>query len=362
MVVLEICEIVSFYGGNFIECLKSLEKQLCKLGENNRVIYAFPLEAKEIGWVKDLGRDGSVFYFNRCRPQYMVDLLKLCSKNHVDIVHLHFSGVVNTLLLQLFSHVKILVHHHNTIDPLPPLKKYIYKIASYRVSKFIGCSHYVMETMLENGFAKEKCMYVTNCIDFKRLDIVHDSNVLSNGKSNLLIFGTDFYRKGVDLVLKALSSIAEKYNLCLQIISHNPKTAEENVKSVLGYFPNWCEINPPVKYIADYYRASEVFLSPSRAEGLSTAVIEAIYCGCLIIKSNVSSMEYGFDNEDIVTVNLDEMDIRNHIESMLNLTSEKKYNIINLFKSQVETMFSSEKWAKEISDLYESTLNNRKDI
>ena len=290
MVVLEVCEVVSYYGGNFVECLKSLDRQIRNSGENNRMFYAFPLEAKEIDWVKELGRDGDVSYYSRRRPQYMVDLLNLCSKNHVDIVHLHFCGVVNTLLLQLFSHVKIVVHYHNTIDKLPWFKRFVYQISSFRVSKFIGCSHYVMETMLDNGFSKEKCMFVTNCIDFKRLDVIQDPDVLANDKFNLLIFGTDFYRKGVDLTLKALSPIAEKYNLCLQIISHNQESAEKDVISVMGYLPDWCEINAPVNNIADYYRASEIFLSPSRAEGLSTAVIEAMFCGGPVIKSNLMSL------------------------------------------------------------------------
>ena len=73
MVVLEVCEVVSYYGGNFVECLKSLDRQIRNSGENNRMFYAFPLEAKEIDWVKELGRDGDVSYYSRRRPQYMED-------------------------------------------------------------------------------------------------------------------------------------------------------------------------------------------------------------------------------------------------------------------------------------------------
>lgn len=356
MVVLEVCEIVSFYGGNFIECLKSLDKHICDSGDKNKMLYAFPQEAKEIGWVKELGCEGCVLYFNRRRPQYMVDLLKLCKKNHVDIVHLHFCGVTNTLLLQLFSHVKIVVHYHNTINPLPLLKRLIYKVASYRISKFIGCSHYVMETMLENGFAKEKCMYVTNCIDFKRLDVVHNSNVLSNGKANLLIFGTDFYRKGVDLVLKALSSIAEKYNLCLHIFSHNQKSAEENVKSVMGYFPNWCEIKTPVDNIADYYRASVAFLSPSREEGFCTAALEALYCGCFVIKSDFPAMIHHLQNENKLICKLDVDDLQRRIEEVVQMDSATRSEMLQLFKEQISERYSCNKWSSKVYNLYKTLI------
>ena len=135
--------------------------------------------------------------------------------------------------------------------------------------------------------------YITNCIDFQRLDQKGDMPLTINtDNNNLLILGTDFFRKGVDIALKAIEPIADKHNICLQIVSHYPEITEQKVKESLGYQPSWVAVLLTTELVGDNYRQSQLFLSPSRNEGLSYAIPEAIYCGCLPIKSDIPSLTY----------------------------------------------------------------------
>lgn len=114
---------------------------------------------------------------------------------------------------------------------------------------------------------------------------------------------------------------------------------------------------PPTDNIGDYYRAADIFLSPSRAEGLSYAIIESMYCSCLVLKSDVPSMMYGFCDENSITLPLDVKQWRKKIEQLLGEDKESRNAITEKYKSQVVKECDVNNWGNAVLNVYMEICN-----
>ncbi len=350
MIIAEVCNYAPDYAGNFMVSLKSLEKAALEQDESNEMIYVFPSSAREKKWVFDLKNKNKVFFISDGRIKGNLELLKICKDNHVDIIHTHFYGLITGCLVGWFTKTKVVHHFHNTWDKQSLFKHYLSLFLSTSVDKLVGCSKAVFDTLMDAGFPSKKASYITNRIDFNRLDMSNNPNPFSNEKNNILILGTDFYRKGVDCALNAIKPIAEKYNLCLQIVTHTHQETKDLVEKVMGKLPQWVNICNPTETIGDYYRASKIFLSPSEAEGFCYAVHEAIYCNCMVLKTDIPAMTYGLQHEDVITLSKREELGMRIIDFMENENSYKRE--ISFLKEQVVAEYGIEKWGREMFEEY----------
>jgi len=99
--------------------------------------------------------------------------------------------------------------------------------------------------------------------------------------------------KGVDVAVKAFTLLKDK-QIFLHIFGDGPlrswleRFIEENDLSnkvfLHGVKPN--------ELVLEYMRACDAFIMPSRREGLSSAILEALSCGMPIIASNVGGNKY----------------------------------------------------------------------
>ena len=103
------------------------------------------------------------------------------------------------------------------------------------------------------------------------------------------MFGFDYYRKGVDIVLDAFDKLTDKYNnIQLGIVfAANKESGLANIKNRFGEIPSWLTVLPPSENISEYYAESRAFISASREEGFCYAIAEAAYCCCQSIISNI---------------------------------------------------------------------------
>lgn len=357
MIIAEVCNYAPDYGGNFIASLKSMERFAKKESNNNEVIYVFPRSAKDKEWVTKLQIDHKVFFIPNGKVKGSLFLLRLCYNEKISILHLHFYGLSTGLLAGCFSKASVVHHFHNTWDEKNRFKALLLRCFSLPTKKLVGCSKAVYDTLIEAGFSKSKTTYITNCIDFSRLDSIKVQTPYHNNKNNILILGSDFYRKGVDNALKALEDIQDKYQIQLNIISHHVDDTKGLVKKVLGadIMPEWVSVLEPVENIGDLYRASTIFLSPSLAEGLCYAVPEALYCGCMVLKNDIPSLTYDLEGESMITLdNLNEL--RSRIVVLFEYKT-KYIDILDSLKVQVKEKYDIDKWGKAVFSLYKDILD-----
>lgn len=297
--VLQIMDFAAPYKGNFIPSIQSLGKRINQ--DEGRLIYLLPLSSKALDWVKELKEGGESVYFidnsffsKRIKYRNIKLIKEIIKKEQINIIHTHFLAYNYTLfLIKIFftRNIYIIGHFHNTF--LPP-KNILYKfrilIVSSTYSLIIGVSPSVSESVIKAGIKAYKVICIPNAIDFTRLDNYKKIKLAENvNQKVLLIFGWPFQRKGVDIVLEALRQLNEENsNIILAIsLAGGNEIFEKEIIKQLGNMPSWIKILKPINSVASYYNASDIFISAGREEGMNYSVMEAAYCRCSIIASEI---------------------------------------------------------------------------
>ena len=347
------------YEGNFIPSLRLLEEKLLLLGQSTS--YLFPKEAKQFQWISSIQNRGRPVYLYQDNLIERIMLIHtIIKKEKVGIIHLHFGDNKTHFCIQIikFLHpiVKIVLHHHNHFRNPKSRIKAIFKNYIYKADMHIGVSQSVTEK-LPAGLKTNNKITIKNAIYFPRLDeyqiVTHkDLNVRENSHL-LLIFGGHYLTKGVDLAIEALAPIAEQENIILIIVcSVRKDVAVQLIECQFGPMPRWIRLMDARSDIASYYKAVDIFLSPSREEGFCYAVVEAAYCKNQIIASNVpgqNSLKIPHTREfDIGDIEL----FRKHILQCIHMQADELKNIQLEQKTYVQEVFRIDNWVSEVITAY----------
>ena len=281
--ILQVCAYAAPYPGNFINSLKKLADRNLKKGYNT--IFAFPITAQKIDWCRDLEREYKIYYLplNKARiyfKTYSV-LKQIFQENDIEIAHSHFELYDIPTKVCAPKNTKVFWHLHDALDLIYSKSKIFHKLlwkAQYRYFgkkvKLLSVSEKGKKFAISLGFDKKNAFFVPNGIDTDRIRVRN----ISSKDIDYLMFGWDYYRKGVDILESVL-----KNNFCERnfvVINSDEKKIEFSNGSKLNF-------ESPVSDVSQLYSNTKVFLHISRQEGLSYALLEAIYSGCLVICSDI---------------------------------------------------------------------------
>lgn len=94
--------------------------------------------------------------------------------------------------------------------------------------------------------------------------------------------------KGLDLLLEAFRLVSSSHrNLKLLVVGSGPSSAEVEGRSRSLGIREHCIFEPATDQVADWIRAIDIFVLPSRSEALSNSLMEAMACGCAAVASRV---------------------------------------------------------------------------
>lgn len=278
------------YEGNFIPSLRMLNEDLKAQGIVS--VLFLPKEVRHNDWITRLCWCEEVVFFDGNFAKDAPLIASVIKRYNVRFIHTHFAESKHILALKLAMLLAAkqipIVEHQHTQFPVPknPLKRTL-KFAILRNNYMLGCGKSVAEGLASSGI-RNPVDYVDNALDFERLK---NSGHAPKGQT-LLMFGYNSHIKGVDLAMLACRELIKEFpNLRLQVcVAVNMDAARNSAVELLGSIPDWLQFLPPTQTIADYYRNATVFLSPSRQEGLCYSVIEAAYCGCAVIGSDIDGI------------------------------------------------------------------------
>ncbi|MFI3326693.1 MAG: glycosyltransferase family 4 protein [Clostridia bacterium] len=290
MNVLIITDYAAPYEGNFMQSLKSLDN---RVSQNGKMVYLFPEKSKDFDWVSEFTKIHKVYFFTTETKDIVKTIKDINNKENIGIMYSHFALFKTQQAIKrvrLFNRkIKLVQHFHNHYFNV---KNPIYKWC-FNGDLNIGCSKSVGESL-----PYKNSTYVDNAIDFERLKVA-DSNFEFQQKDKIQItmFGFDYKRKGVDLAIKAIEPLVNKLNLHLNIVL---SVGEENIKNLIikefEKVPCWVTILKPRTDIATYFNKTQIFISPSREEGLCYSVLEAAFCGCILVTSKITGIPYHIPN------------------------------------------------------------------
>ena len=353
--VLHVIDYAAPYEGNFISSLKELNKKMLK--NNIKIIYLLPLRAKKnkaSTWYIPMTEQGYQVYFMHKNILKNIKLIKNIIKQHnITIIHSHFNSFNNNISIYFANIFKKILHIHHfhcqvTVDSK---FKTIIKRVIWKKSILIGVSESVTET-LKSVFPKNNCITVENAVFFERLDEKQYIEKMDLASLKCLMFGYNFEIKGVDLAVQAISELRNKYLIDLFIVfTTNADIIVQKIKGILGYLPEWIHFLTPRNDIGSYYNAADIFISPSRSEGLPYVLIEAAYLKKVVVASNCTG-QYQKNIPNIFwfkTENLKDFinTLSKAIESKDNLKNELEIN-----SEYVKRYYDLNNWSDKIIDIY----------
>lgn len=353
MTILQVCAYAAPYEGNFIKSLKALGEVYEKKGD--KMIYAFPESAKNISWCKELEKQTDVYYLPLAKARIKAKtytLLKEIYSKYKDlkIIHSHFELYDVPVVLTAPQNTKVFWHLHDALQGYTGIKnRLVHKVQyglCHKNAILLSVSQKHMEYVLEKGFPKKNARYIPNGLDINRIELV--STPLEKREFDFLIFGWEFERKGVDLCVEAVKKIDHNLKVAVVGSTNTENIIRERYGEVSGL-----EIIEPVADINELYKKSKCFLHISRAEGLSYALLEAVYAGLQVICSDINENRFA---EKFPTVEMVASEnIVQIAEKMEDVLNGKVYSEEMIEKSRniIDEEYSISCWVKNMLKQYE---------
>ena len=279
-------------GGSFIPSLKALETEFKK--REMSMIFVFPKMGENLSWAKQfpdaIWIDNDFFLKRKLSIKYIKQLYSIIRKYKITHVVTNFIGYnVNVWIIKKLSKLPCLQVVHNTFHQLSPnrVKCYIkQQLLEQTYDTFIGVSEWVATSMKSNGLNPLKITWVKNAVDFNRLTKSEKLN-LKKEDNEIIVFmmGWPYFVKGVDVAIRAIRHLrASGYNAVLVTPHHNIKN---ELMNDLGEIPNFVRFVDAREDVATYMNNADVFLSASREEGCPYANVEATFCNCIVMNSDI---------------------------------------------------------------------------
>ncbi|PYS38032.1 MAG: hypothetical protein DMG14_19190 [Acidobacteria bacterium] len=223
-----------------------------------------------------------------------------------------------------------------------------------RRARFIACSSESRDQLRAIPISKGNLHLLPNPVDLKRFcpaDAVRRKELrqgLNLTGPVVLFVGRLVSVKGLDRLWKAWPEVRQKYpDALLVVVGDGPeRTALKKQCPTGARLEGACDPVP-------YYQAAELFVLPSRSEGMSLALLEAMACGLPVVATDVSgSKELVTDGETgWIVENTD--DPRPLVEGLFRgLLAGVREELGPKARAQVETSYGLDQWMTTVLKLY----------
>lgn len=250
-----ICDYCADYGGNFLASFNFLANRLLSRGV--RVYFVFPKEAQGKNWEIDLSKF-NVIYCSFDNTNIVNVVSHHLNNDDYAIIHLNFlSSLILTKFKKIIGdHVKYVFHQHMAVNfgLKQVIKGTVLRLCAPKKVAYIGVSPEVYRDV-KREVGKRKSYLVLNAIDVKRLKLLPNTD-----SSDVLIFGTAFMQKGVDLAIKAIQNTILAKKCKLLVVTHDEKKARQLIQEQYGGLPKFVKLLPPVQNVEELYQKNISFL------------------------------------------------------------------------------------------------------
>ncbi|MDW0116303.1 glycosyltransferase [Sporosarcina thermotolerans] len=208
-----------------------------------------------------------------------------------------FSALIALFKTFLPRKTKLVIRENNTPSEsiseskYPLVWKIVYNTIFKKVDKIICQSDYMVEDFKnEFGFDESKLIRIYNPVDIemvRQMSMQDPSPFGKEGYKNVVVVGKMMPQKGIDILLNSVAKNKNKLKNVKIWILGNGKYFRDYVKlsENLGItnYVNFVgrQANPFI-----WMKNADLFLLPSRYEGLPNVVLEAIACGCPVVSTS----------------------------------------------------------------------------
>ena len=251
-----------------------------------------------VNFIKSWNKEG----FLKSRFSYLLifvtsffSLFSILKKKKPDFLIIHLITSLPIILFSIFNFKTKLILHIAGHPKMTPLRKFIWKAASNKITKIICPSEELREYFLENRiFDYHKMIVVQDPhLLIKKINILQKEKFLDeffDGKKILISIGRLTKQKNYPFLIHNFNKLATEYNdIKLLIIGDGEmRVTLEKLISKLG-IQNKIKLTDRKQNIYKYLKKSDYYISTSVWEGSSLAMIDAAYSGVPILCSNCPS-------------------------------------------------------------------------
>jgi glycosyltransferase involved in cell wall biosynthesis len=241
-----------------------------------------------------------------------------------------------------------------------PKRQLIYpekRLAQYEHGTFIAISIAVLRAWIRSGIPESRIRVIYNA----QPPIETVKNVQRNNTIVKLLFvGRLEKRKGVDLLIEAMSGVKNK-NWILSIIGEGSKKEDlirfakrKGLMAMITFYGFRKDVNK-------FYRSHDILIVPSLNEPFGRVIIEGMSYGIAVIASDNGGIPEIIDNgkDGILFTNNDAVQLRNAVEDLISDPDRRKH--IGLKgREKVKTKFSEDRFGKKLMAVYRDLLKNNK--
>jgi glycosyltransferase involved in cell wall biosynthesis len=286
------------YLGNFMSSELALAEAVrAQLGLGTHFVLAHGAEGQP--WLAQLDAAGATWsILPKERGAWRAHLDRVAAEHHAAIVHSHFTyadlqaaGTATAAGVPCVWHVRTGFTGYPLRQRVKDLLK-LRVVARRRVDRIVTVSQWLSDLAARRGAPRGRIETVPNAIVSERFADPPDRAAarerfgLDADAEVVLCLGWWPGIKGVDVFLDALQAIADRHPRLNALL-----VGEQEMGSFLAERmperPAWLRTSGFVDDSAWLFAAADVFVSPSRAEGQSSAVGEALACGLPVVMSDI---------------------------------------------------------------------------
>ena len=219
----------------------------------------------------------------------------------------------------------------------------------------VAVSSEVERELIEYGFAPEQIVRIPNGVDttFFQRSLPFPKQEITK----FILIGRRHPQKGIDTALHAAKILHDKgldnqfeidmYGADYTEYDYLKMAKELGITNIVKFLPNQ-------KDIISVYQSAHCFLLPSRGEGLSNALLEAMSMGLPVIATSVSgTIDVVEDREDGILVPPDEPE--KLANAMIEIIKGPDFaqSLGKNARQKVESAFSLKNIARQYADLYQ---------
>jgi L-malate glycosyltransferase len=234
-------------------------------------------------------------------------------------------------------------------------------IITKKTDRFIAVSTEMLEALREAGIAPEKLALISNGIELTAPRNTNPCALKQELSENperpvVLFVGRLVKEKGVDRLLRAWASLPGHETMLLLIVGDGPLREDlESQAKKLRLFPSVRFLGHQAE-VSKFYSIADLFVLPSKTEGMSNSLLEAMAAGLPVVASKVGG------NKDVIEDQqsgflVDWEDTTLCAEMLLTLLSdtELRQRMGNAARRQVSA-FAMSDVAERYHDLYQAVL------
>jgi glycosyltransferase involved in cell wall biosynthesis len=350
------------YPGSFIPMLRAV----LGLGRERGMDVAavFSEVARDRPWVAELEADGIPVHFMAVssRRDVRAGLEALLGDGGPCVLHTHFSSFDLPAAALGRSRPDTTVLWHMLSPLLPGPRAWArnavrFALLSRGVERILCVAPDLAEDVKGRLAPRSRVEFVPNPIDTERfrpptgderararraLGLPPDAPVLAH-------CGWDWTRKGGDVYLSAVARLARERLVAVTV--GGGRKAEAAVSDLgLG---STVRVLEPVQRVEDVYAAADVFVSPSRAEGMPWSIIESLATGTAVVASDIPGQRWIGDRVDACRiVPLEAGSIAAGVESLLDRPPEQAAAEAEAARARIVETMDVRVWAERMHERY----------